>query len=536
MDQSRQTAWLPWISAALLVVLCAALAVLQYQWIGKTTEAERTRLHAELHARLDALARTLNEELREACSMNGEGSTRWFRRAALATYDEGGALKLKMLDRRTGELLPAAWPADWSALRDRLSEAGSGRGMGPPPPRGSGLIVLPRFRGRLEDRNGAGPSWWLLEIDASYLRTAILPQLVQRYLGVGDKLVYEAEMVENGLPARGRADDSVALFDMLPDGPRPHPDAAGFGGPPPPPDGGRGRWRLFVRHSAGSLETLVERTRRQNLAISAGILLLILAAVAMLTRFTRRAQQLAQQQIDFVAGVSHELRTPLTVIRTAAYNLRGKVAQRPEHVERYGALIQAESEKLGALVEQVLRFASIEAGHAIGAREPVSIGDLVDRELRFENGASDHRLHVEKRIEEGLPRVMCDAIAMRQALQNLVDNAVKYGAGDTHWIGVEARAVAGVDGPAVEIRVADRGPGIALEEQRRIFDPFVRGRRAVRDQVHGTGLGLSLAKKIVEAHGGTICVKSAPMKGAEFIVRIPSAPMELQNEPAHSIS
>ena len=75
----------------------------------------------------------------------------------------------------------------------------------------------------------------------------------------------------------------------------------------------------------------------------------------------------------------------------------------------------------------------------------------------------------------------------------------------------------------VEIRVADRGPGISAEEQEHIFDPFFRGQRAAKDQVHGTGLGLSLAKKIVEAHGGAIRVESAPMKGAEFIVRIPGA-------------
>jgi signal transduction histidine kinase len=79
----------------------------------------------------------------------------------------------------------------------------------------------------------------------------------------------------------------------------------------------------------------------------------------------------------------------------------------------------------------------------------------------------------------------------------------------------------------VEIRVADHGPGIPEDEQKHIFDPFFRGQRAFEDQVHGTGLGLNLVKKIVEAHGGTIRVKSEPMKGAEFIVRIPEAAAEV---------
>jgi signal transduction histidine kinase len=78
------------------------------------------------------------------------------------------------------------------------------------------------------------------------------------------------------------------------------------------------------------------------------------------------------------------------------------------------------------------------------------------------------------------------------------------------------------NGPAVEVRVADHGPGIPEQEQQRIFDPFYRGQRALRDQVHGTGLGLNLVKRIIEAHGGTIRVKSRPATGTEFIVRIPA--------------
>jgi signal transduction histidine kinase len=78
--------------------------------------------------------------------------------------------------------------------------------------------------------------------------------------------------------------------------------------------------------------------------------------------------------------------------------------------------------------------------------------------------------------------------------------------------------------PEIEVRVADRGPGIPADEQRHIFDPFFRGRRAIQDQVHGTGLGLNLVKKIVEAHGGTIRVKSEPSRGTEFIVRLPALP------------
>ena len=125
---------------------------------------------------------------------------------------------------------------------------------------------------------------------------------------------------------------------------------------------------------------------------------------------------------------------------------------------------------------------------------------------------------------------MADELALKHAIQNLLDNAVKYGTENSDWIGVSARRV----DDAVEVRIADRGPGIPPEEQGSIFNAFFRGRRAQQDQIHGTGLGLNLVKKIVEAHGGNIRVESKPGRGAEFILRIPAAPAELQDEFAHT--
>jgi signal transduction histidine kinase len=298
----------------------------------------------------------------------------------------------------------------------------------------------------------------------------------------------------------------------------------------PPLDRGTARWQLLVRHQAGSLEAVVSRARWQNLATSLGILVLILATIAALVRFTRRAQRLAELQMNFVAGVSHELRTPLTVIRAAAFNLRGKIATKPEQVERYGVLIHDESEKLEALVEQVLRFSSARAGHAIRAREPVAIETVIEEGLRSISAAiAGSKCVVEKKIEADLPPVLADGLALRHAFQNLVENALKYGTEGSNWIGVFASRAPNKNGSAaVEIRVADHGPGIPADEQEQIFDPFFRGRRALEDQVHGTGLGLNLVKTIVEAHGGTIRVVSAPAKGTEFVMSIPAAPAELQ--------
>ena len=142
---------------------------------------------------------------------------------------------------------------------------------------------------------------------------------------------------------------------------------------------------------------------------------------------------------------------------------------------------------------------------------------------------------MDKQIEADLPPAFGDPTALKHALLNLISNAAKYGA-EGGWIGVSAKTSADAKGAMLEIRVADHGPGIPSDELGHIFDPFYRGKRAVEDQIHGTGLGLSLVKRIIEAHGGTITVQSEPGKGTEFVARIPAAPVEQIDEFADSVN
>lgn len=493
---------------------------------------------------------------------------RIFSRIALVV-PHGDSVDLLNLNLDSGEFSAVNWPPEWAGVREELLARLNHQFVpGIAGPRN--LITLPRFagpQGMPRTRPAAVPNreqeWITLELSLDYVRSTMLPDLLRRYLaGGGSKMNYEAMVVDsadpskvvyqsNGAQIQGSPDASVSLFNVnygemmrprdhqsrhFPPGPPPDDFRHGMGHRPgPPPDGASGgqpgqppgpppgRWRLLVRHQAGSLEAVVARARWQNLATSLGILLLILATVAALVRFSRRAQQLAELQMNFVAGVSHELRTPLTVIRTAAFNLRGKLATKPEQVERYGVLIQEESEKLTALVEQILRFAGARAGHAIRAREPIAIETVIEDGLRS-SGAAGSNFIVEKQVEPGLPLVLADQLAMKFAVQNLVENAMKYGTEGSNWIGIYASS--SKKDNAVEVRVADHGPGIPADEQEHIFDEFFRGRRAVQDQVHGTGLGLNLVKRIVEAHGGTIRVLSEPSKGTQFVLSIPAISSE----------
>jgi signal transduction histidine kinase len=576
MGNGKPLAWFAWAAVVLLAGSCCVLAILQYGWITEFSSAERQRLHDQLQNSLNLLSRQFNDEIGAASGAlipsdaqvselrverayethyeswrqsTARGSL--FRRIALA-IPTGNGIELRMLNPETGRFSTSAWPAEWAALQQRIASH-LDRSGGPPPvelfdPQNAALLEIPRFGSPGGPHGPSEREWLIEELNVGYIRDAMLPELMNRFLGSG-KRDYDAEVVLGSDPSvaifgskiEAAPDGSVALLDIhmprmrgpgpprgTPPGPSPRfgkapppPRPRPMDQPPAPPNVGNGRWRLLVRHHDGSLEALVDRARWRNLAASAGLLLLILLTVALLVRFSRQSQRLAQQQMNFVASVSHELRTPLTVIRTAAFNLGGRLASRPEQVERYGSLIQEESEKLTALVEQVLTFASGEAGHVIRDREPVEVSSLIDSSLQ--SSGAEEKAVVERNFQPDLPPVLADKLAMKHALQNLVENALKYGK-EGRWVGVSACSAE--TGSAVEIRVADHGPGIFADEQDRIFDPFFRGRRALSDQVHGTGLGLSLVKKIVEAHGGSIRVDSGAAKGTEFIVRIPAAPAE----------
>ena len=428
-------------------------------------------------------------------------------------------------------------------------------------------------------------AWIVVDLDPSYIGAVMLPEEVRGHFGAAGSLDYQVAVLSRAIPpamvyesdpGQGQkiaagADARVSLleeqliFSFQAAGPGRGPGRGpereprrgaerepgrgpgrgtgrggemGAGRGPGPPGrlvSGRGprteqpaMWDLYARHRAGSLEAVVSKTRRRNLAVTAGVLLLLAATVGALARYTRRAQRLAAMQMEFVAGVSHELRTPLTVIHTAAYNLQGKLAANPAQVERYGALIQRESARLKELVEQALQFAGAQAGRVVQQLDPLSVEAAIDEAVEASRGAIEASGCVfEKEVQAGLPAVLGDSAALSRALHNLLANAAKYG-GEGKWIGVFAARVEDGGESMVEIRVADRGPGIPKEEQKRIFEPFFRGRRAVRDQAHGTGLGLNLARRIVEAHGGGLTVKSQPMKGTEFIIRLPAAPGGVQ--------
>ncbi len=279
-----------------------------------------------------------------------------------------------------------------------------------------------------------------------------------------------------------------------------------------------GIWTLNAQHADGSLEQFITNTRRKNLAISFGILSLLAISIVLIFLSAQRVKLLARKQMNFVSAVSHEFRTPLAVIYSAGENLTDGVVNEEKQVLLYGNLIKREGKKLSAMVEQILAFAGARSGNRKYDLRQTNVEEIIEAALSECKSLIDEKdFSIEKEIAENLPNVIADKAALSQAIQNLIANSIKYGNGNK-WLKITAQN----GGDKIKIAVEDRGIGIAPKDLKHVFEPFFRSERVIDEQIHGNGLGLSLVKQTVEAHGGTIEVKSEIGKGSRFTIELKS--------------
>jgi len=240
--------------------------------------------------------------------------------------------------------------------------------------------------------------------------------------------------------------------------------------------------------------------------------------VGLTARALYREARLSRLKTDFVSLVSHELRTPLTSIRMFIETLAlGRVKDAAQTQEVLKTLAR-ETERLSDLIERVLDWARIESGRKTYHRQTLEAQALIDATVAaFRAQRLDANVQVSCELEPNLPALEVDREAITGALLNLMQNAFKY-SGQDKRIAVRARS----EPHGVAIDVEDNGPGIAPRERKRIFERFYRVDSLLTRQTEGSGLGLSIAQRIVEAHGGKISVKSELGRGSCFTIHLPS--------------
>ena len=237
---------------------------------------------------------------------------------------------------------------------------------------------------------------------------------------------------------------------------------------------------------------------------------------AAFNRMSSELMTLEQSRRDLVANVSHELKTPITAIRAHLENiLDGVEGTEPATL----AVMLGQVERLGRLVDQLLELSRLESGEVAIQPEPLALHPLVDRLLsEIEVAIPGRALELDNEVPDDLPAVLADPERVHQVLFNLVDNAIRF-TPDGGRVTVSARDVDG----SVHVSVADTGSGIPPEHLPRLFERFYRVDHARAREEGGTGIGLAIARSVVEAHGGTIAAESEPGRGSVFRFDLPIA-------------
>jgi signal transduction histidine kinase len=232
-------------------------------------------------------------------------------------------------------------------------------------------------------------------------------------------------------------------------------------------------------------------------------------------RMSAELETIELSRRELVANVSHELKTPIAAIRAHLENLLDGVEE-PDPATLQIMLTQ--SERLGRLVEQLLDLSKLQSGEVPLHREPVPLEALLTRVVSEIGVRADDLVRIERDVDDGLPPVDADPERVHQVLYNLLDNAVRATPGEgTVTIGVHRV------NRSVHISVADTGIGIPAEHLTRVFERFYRIDPARSREDGGTGIGLAIARSVVEAHGGQITASSEPGHGSVFSFDLPVA-------------
>ncbi len=222
---------------------------------------------------------------------------------------------------------------------------------------------------------------------------------------------------------------------------------------------------------------------------------------------------------EFVANASHELKTPLTSIKGYIETLLEGAVDDPKHNRAFLQTIQEHTNNLSRLIDDVLDLSAIEAERVAYRFEPVTVKEVVDRIVKALGPmAKGKKVSLAVDLPDSLPKVRADREKLAQIMMNLMDNAIKF-----NKAGGRVRVSAEPNGKELRIQIEDTGRGIPSEDLPRVFERFYRGDKSHSHEVPGTGLGLAIVKHLIEAHQGTVQVRSTPGQGSVFQFTLPDA-------------
>jgi signal transduction histidine kinase len=353
-------------------------------------------------------------------------------------------------------------------------------------------------------------------VNMSWVGREYFPEIVQQVARIGGgqrgdmSLTITAEdgriIASNGMPS---ADEParVRRFPLLFVDPDLMP-ATAPGRPAPQ------TWTARVSPARGSALLAVTTGASRTFMLISLAAFATFIGLAVTARAAKASVDLAEMKSEFVSTVTHEFKTPLALIRLVSETLAMGRYTSPGTIGDYARLLSLESDRLTRLVDNLLTYARISDLRQVYAFEPMELADLIEDALEsFQPRLAQLDVKLELDLPPSLPQARADRTAMLKVVDNVVDNALKYAADGKH-LRISARA----NGSLLHIEVTDRGPGISPEESAHVFEKFFRGRHA---PAGGSGLGLTIAQRIVHDHGGHITFSSVPGRGTTVDVALP---------------
>lgn len=275
-------------------------------------------------------------------------------------------------------------------------------------------------------------------------------------------------------------------------------------------------YALGISQAGTPIEEIISSRRTINVIIVLVFDFCILLAIWLIFSFLKKQEELSQHKSDFVSNVSHELRTPISLVKMYTESLEmGRVKE--EKIPEYYSVINSETDRLSRIVNKILTFSRMDAGRKKFNFATTDLNHIVKKVMElYSHQMQELGYTFEIKLSEEKLLASLDMDSVEEAITNLIDNAIKYDTQNKNII-----VSTGNDNSMGYFRITDKGIGIQLEDQKKIFEKFFRVSSGLVHNTKGSGLGLSLVKHIMDGHGGEVDVISQPGIGSTFTLLFP---------------